>query len=734
MSRIIFEKICIWIIAACCSAIFFLPLVILTQTYYPYVFGKIALFRIFVEIGIMVWIPLMVLEKKYRPPLRHPFVLALSVFMGALILTMFTGIDPYRSFWSSQERMTGVFTMLHFYVWFLMMISVFQTYKIWRRFSFLTIAISVIVCIYGFVLQSGDRFSSTLGNPIYLGVYAMMHIFLMLFLICRERKFRKIFSFFFFLIIAFEFFIMILSGTRAAFAATLMGMSILLIPFVSFLISKKKLAIVWTGAVILIAAFSFVLFVNISSVGNAWFKKTITYSVNRLFLLESYTQLSARSMVWNIGLKGFQERPVFGWGWENYQNIFQKYYEKPVEGEKYFDRSHNQIVDILALTGIVGFISYLAIWITLFVLLGKKLWQRSSMFSKFASASLIALFLAYFIQNLTVFDTPAPLIMLYFFFGIAYVFMQDQKKKDENVQKKSKPSVWVYGAGAMSVVSMSVMMYWGTLVPFAKSVQALKGIQAMTSSGMTPEAIGYFKDSLSTFSFTNPEIRMELIRDIQQSKGTYSEEFKKETIFFAINEIEKSIHEHPYEARYYFFALEAYRLAAGYDPSFIQKAEQTAQTSIRLAPLRPEAYRDMAQIYMQEGDTQKAIAFTQRGIDVGVSPKDMHLFLSILLLQAKDFDKAFSELDSAEKNGLLPAEHANFPIYLAVNLPSGQENKKAVEYVDGLVKGVQKDPVALGAQTIVYYKTNRKDDAGKMLAHIQSINPGLAQEIQQYMK
>jgi O-antigen ligase/tetratricopeptide (TPR) repeat protein len=740
MQRIILEKICKYSIAACSSAILFLPLVVLMQTYYPYIFGKIALFRIFVEIGLMAWIPLFLLDKKYRPVWKHPFILALSAFMGVLILTMITGIDPYRSFWSSQERMTGVFTMLHFYVWFLMMISVFKTFKEWRRFIFLTIGISVIVSMYGLALQSGDRYSSTLGNPIYLGVYAMIHIFLILFLVSSGRK-RKIQSFFLFCIIAFELFIMIGSGSRAAFASTLIGMSILLIPFVSLLASKKKYGILWSGTAVLAVIFSFVLFVNISSVGNAWIKKAFTYSVHRLFLFESYTNLSARGEVWRMGIEGFKERPVFGWGWENYPNIFQKYYEQPVEGEKYFDRSHNQIIDILALTGGVGFISYLAVWAALFWMVLKKLWKEKSVSVKFSCASFAALFLAYFVQNLSVFDTPAPLIMLYFSFGALYIFLYNSQDDDaqKNIygkkEKKQKPSSLVYGAGIAGVILVSGMMYRGTLLPFAKSAQAMKGISAVVSSGMiTPEGLDYFKKALEANTFINPEIRMEFARDIQQSKGAVSHEIKKEAILFAVNEMDASISEHPYEARYYFFALEMYRLAIEYDPSFIQKAEKAVEISMKLAPKRPESYRNMAQIYLQVGDIQKSVAFAQKGIDSGVSPKDMYFFLATLYLQAKDFDKAFAELDQAEKEGFTLSEKSNFPVYLVMNLPSGQENEKAVSYVDRYVIESKNDPIALGTQAVVYFKTGRKEEAQNIFARIQTLDADFANQVRQYMQ
>jgi len=100
----------------------------------------------------------------------------------------------------------------------------------------------------------------------------------------------------------------------------------------------------------------------------------------------------------------------------------------------------------------------------------------------------------------------------------------------------------------------------------------------------------------------------------------------------------------------------------------------------------------------------------------------------------KDFDKAFFELGEAEKNGLLISEKSNFPIYLATSLPAGQENKKAVEYVDRLVRETSEDPIARGAQAIVYHKTGRRAEAAKILGSIQASDTRFAEEIRQYMQ
>ena len=116
-------------------AILFLPLFVYKPVLYPYIFSKIIVFQIIVEIIFVAWLFLMIYcGKKYRPNLKNPLILALTIFMGLLILTSFTGVDIGKSFFSTQERMTGVITMIHFYIWFIVLSTLFKKKKDWMFF------------------------------------------------------------------------------------------------------------------------------------------------------------------------------------------------------------------------------------------------------------------------------------------------------------------------------------------------------------------------------------------------------------------------------------------------------------------------------------------------------------------------------------------------------------------------------------------------------------------------
>ena len=82
----------------------------------------------------------------------------------------------------------------------------------------------------------------------------------------------------------------------------------------------------------------------------------------------------SRFMVWNMALQGFKEKPVLGWGQENFNYVFNKYYNpKMYDQEQWFDRTHNVFLDWLIAGGILGILSYLLMFFAVVF----SLWRKS---------------------------------------------------------------------------------------------------------------------------------------------------------------------------------------------------------------------------------------------------------------------------------------------------------------------------------------------------------------------
>lgn len=69
---------------------------------------------------------------------------------------------------------------------------------------------------------------------------------------------------------------------------------------------------------------------------------------------------------WRGAVKDFHNHPVIGVGFGNYAIIFDKMFDSKfynyATGDTYFDRAHNNLIDIASTTGLVGLITYLSIF------------------------------------------------------------------------------------------------------------------------------------------------------------------------------------------------------------------------------------------------------------------------------------------------------------------------------------------------------------------------------------
>jgi O-antigen ligase len=60
--------------------------------------------------------------------------------------------------------------------------------------------------------------------------------------------------------------------------------------------------------------------------------------------------------------QGFKEKPVFGWGQENFNYVFNKYYNPAMfDQEQWFDRAHNEFLDWLIAGGLPAFFLYISL-------------------------------------------------------------------------------------------------------------------------------------------------------------------------------------------------------------------------------------------------------------------------------------------------------------------------------------------------------------------------------------
>ncbi len=173
-----------------------IPLIIFKDFMSPFHFGKVVMFRALIEVLAVVYVLLIATDRRYLPKIT-PLFWALTLFTAAFGVTSLTGINVYQSFMGTLERMGGWFTFLHFWVMYVMAISIFRTREDWLRLVQVSLVASLISTFYGFlqktswdfVVGSGDRarIFGTIGNTALFAGYTLINLFFALMMALRKK-------------------------------------------------------------------------------------------------------------------------------------------------------------------------------------------------------------------------------------------------------------------------------------------------------------------------------------------------------------------------------------------------------------------------------------------------------------------------------------------------------------------------------------------------------------------
>src|SRR3990167_6039550 len=317
-----------YVIFAALFLVPFVPLVVSTSLFFPFITGKAFAFRLLVEIALVAYLVLAIRLPEYRPKFSWILV-ALTTFLVVMGLADFFGANSFKSFWSNYERMEGYITLLHLGAIFLVMGSVLKTEDLWNKLLATSLSASAIMAIYSFlqlagkitINQGGVRVDGTFGNAAYLAIYMVFHIFIAAILFARNRGgWQKI------VLVAIalaDLIILYYTATRGAILGLLGGVAISLI-FLTLKSNKgdrvRKFAVMSLVALMVLGG----LFM---AVKNTTFVRE-NYVLSRLASLStSDIEKQGRYFVWPIAVNGFLENPILGWGQEGFNFVFNKYYD-----------------------------------------------------------------------------------------------------------------------------------------------------------------------------------------------------------------------------------------------------------------------------------------------------------------------------------------------------------------------------------------------------------------------
>lgn len=409
------------------------------KDYSVFTLDKVVLFRLLTEILLLLYIIKIVLSRQIKLTLNKWQIILPALFFLSYFLATIFSTSPYTSFWGHYWRQQGLFTYLHYFLFFLLvgLNYDFIQEKKQKRFLAVILISSFIICVYGIIQYLGldwhkwgnilllQRVNSTLGQPNFLGAYLVLIIPLSVFALYKFKNYyiRLIIG----VILFSQFLTLFLTYSRSAWIGITL---VCLLGFGYFLYFKqyKKILVIF---IVLIALFS-VLVSGIIVSGGIDFDVDKEFNFkNRLksFLVLDRGSNKARLDNYNLATNAIILKPILGYGPETMWLWSAKFYNKELavyeKINTYFDRSHNEILDIIIFTGFAGLFCYLLLLFYLFiralkVLLKTNYYKNGKNNFLFLFFSLIAV-LAYFVTIQLGFSITTTNI--YFWLYLAIIFL-----------------------------------------------------------------------------------------------------------------------------------------------------------------------------------------------------------------------------------------------------------------------------------------------------------------------
>lgn len=591
----------------------FIPFVVSSSMFFPFITGKNFTFRILTELLFAGWLILLFSHPEYRPKLTKLTIAVLSL-LGILTLATIFGENPYRSFWSNFERMEGLITQFHLVAYFLVASAILSTEKLWRLFFQTSLLASVGMTMYALAQISGQltinqstvRVDATMGNATYLAVYALFHVFFAVYFVVTSREHWQKWAYG--LIGLGNLFMLYKTGTRGTILGLIGGILVF-----GVLVAWRgrgrirKLAMGVIGLVVLLVA----VFLGIRHTAFVQNSEVLSRFAN---ISATDTTTQSRFLIWQMSFQGFKENPILGWGPENYNLVFDKYYNPKLwPQEPWFDRSHNVFFDWLINAGILGLAAYLA----LFGLVLWYIWRSKE--DLIIKSLLTALLAGYFVHNIFVFDN---LISYIFFFSIlawvnaSYTDGHSSKSAIKHTGHQAKAGGSEYGFAAVVILVTVVAVYFLNYRPIRASQELIQGI---IPNQDTEASFSHFENVLALNTFGSGEAREQLLQAAirSASRSDVPSTLKHKWLQFAISQMAQGIESgRQNDARSNLIFSSFLSQLGTIDRVFYDQAIDRLEVARQFSPTKQSILIQESIVYMVKGNKEKALELAKLAFDL----------------------------------------------------------------------------------------------------------------------
>lgn len=601
-----------------------------TGRFYAYTSSKTFFLSGAVELVFAFWLYQAYIDASYRFSKKDVLRFGpLFAYIAWLTIAAIAGVDPAFSFWSSLTRGTGLITLYHLVAFMVVIASLIKKFGFvdygyrllgWFIGGASILTVSIWFGNEGFnmpfrVLER-SKGGGLMGNSSLAAAFLVFALFFAAVLLSARDVKKRVKIFLSIVAIAIIFSPLFISPFSLSISArgAAIGIVVGIVTSILFYLALSKGRIPRVVGALLIA-----VGVLISVYSGSQLMSPGTNLHNRF----ADAAGESRFIFWYIAAQAMHERPILGYGPENYRVAYQVYFNPRVYTlgtsiETTNDRAHNSIYDVGVAGGYPAVLLYSIFLGSLMVGLYRA--YTNNHLSRLSTALLASLLVAYCVQNLLVFDSVGSLMGLMVMCGIVFGLNTTSSVESSEVPKNSSRRF----AALVIVVVFVPMWVWCTWMPSRKAhtfaqvvsmsldkraehyVDLLKGSRV----GNAYEVGGIAQDSYQLYLQNQDNIKSD------ERLWKYSLIDLQKLIAYL--EVVADREQSDYRLRLNLARLynTYYLLSKDKDSAILEKALVREQEAIALSPNDPQIYWAEAITRLRTGDRVGAIVSLDKAIEI----------------------------------------------------------------------------------------------------------------------
>jgi len=672
-----------------------------------YELPKVVFFRFAVLLLLTAWLVNRInfrgaIAGSLRNLLARPLVLPALLFAFAHVLSTITSVAPHLSLWGSFIRAYGTYNVLCYAIFFLLITLNLRTAGQLEQLITIALLASLPVALYGALQRSGfdpifpeydysSRVVSTIGNPIFLGAYLIMVIPLAFGRLLASlhallgsnqppssRRSMLLEVAGYASLLALQLICLLYTQARGPWFGLLSG-AVLFSALIALRHRMKKLLLITIAASVALIALLVALnlpntplepFTGSPYLSRLAFSDELAAGTGtswvRLFIWQGTLEL-IRSRP-NIGFTPDPLRPLrllIGYGPETMEAVFPQVYPPGlayVEArESVVDRAHNELLDLVVTTGVLGLLAFLLLVGSFFYCGFSLLWRTRSFKAQISLAALLSAMFAHLVEAQFGILLPSDELLLWLYLALvsAMYSTETATAEEERIDLVSSTPAEAGADNAdrlRSLLSLLVVC----VIPFFASFSNInllladvylgQGIRFIRNGRQYTESIAAYNRAIQVYPLEPRfyQYKAAAHYELAQSISDDELEARGQLLQAGVEAFARALELQPLDPEYNANTGKLYGYwARTVAPSKFEQAVKFYERALQLSP-RDAVYRnELGRVYFDAGRYEEAIRQLQLSLEIDPKFSATHYNIGLAYLKLGEKDEAKEHFETA---------------------------------------------------------------------------------------